>query len=65
VGSVLEHRGAVDVQRPTPDVAALQLCAAHASTYPLDDQVPLQLGDGADDDDNGAAQRAARIDVSP
>jgi hypothetical protein len=57
VGSVPEHRGPVDLQRPAANVAALQFRLAHSGAYPLDDQVPLQLGDCADDDDNGPPQR--------
>lgn len=47
------------------DVAAFQLGPAHAAPHPFHDQVALQLGDGADDDHHGAAQRAARVDVLP
>ena len=65
LGAVLEHRSPVDIQRPATDVATFQLGPAHSGAYPFDDQVPLQLGDGADDDDDGAAQRAARVDVLP
>jgi hypothetical protein len=46
-------------------MAALQFGAAHPGAYPLDDQVPLQLGDRADDDDDGPPQRAASVDVLP
>jgi hypothetical protein len=39
--------------------------APHAGAYPLDDQVAFQLGDSADDDDDGPAQRSAGVDVLP
>lgn len=37
--------------------------ATHAGANAFDDQVALQLGDGADDDDDGAAERPAAVDV--
>ncbi len=58
-----EHRSPVDIQRPAADVAAFQLSPAHPGAYSLDDQVSLQLGNRADDDDDGAAQRTAGVDV--
>ena len=45
------------------DVPAFEPGAPHAGADPLDDQVAFKLGDGADDDDDGAAQRAARVDL--
>src|SRR4051794_26905680 len=56
---------AVDVQRLTPDVPALELGPAHAAPYALDDQVALQFGDGTDDDDDGPPERATGVDVLP
>ena len=35
----------------------------HAGLDSLDDQVVFQFCDGADDNDQGAAQRAARVDL--
>ncbi len=45
------------------DVPAFETSAPHAGAHPLDDQVAFELGDGADDDDDGAAQRAAGVDL--
>ena len=61
--TITENGGAIDVEWGAADVAAFELGAAHAGPDPLDDQVAFQLGDGADDDDDGAAQRAAGVDV--
>ena len=47
------------------DVLALEPGAPHAGAHPLDDQVAFQFGDGADDDHDGAAQRATGIDIFP
>jgi hypothetical protein len=49
----------VQFQRDTADLAALDTGTPHAGAHALDDQVAFKLGDGADDDDKGAAQRAA------
>ncbi len=54
---------AVEVERLASDVPAFELGAAHAGAHPLDDQVALQFGDRADDHHDGAAQRAARVDL--
>ena len=40
-----------------------QFGATHAGTDPFDDQVTFQLGDRTEDDNDGAAQRAGRVDV--
>ena len=45
------------------DVAAFEPGAPHAGAHPLDDQVAFELGDGADDDHDGAAQRPAGVDL--
>ena len=62
-GAVTEDGGAIEVERGAADVPAFQLGPAHTGPNPLDNKVAFQLGDGADDDDDGAAQRAAGIDV--
>ncbi len=58
-----EHRDPVDVDGPASDVAAFEPGSAHAGPDSFDDEVPLQLGDRADDDDDGAAERTAGIEV--
>ena len=42
--------GTVQFERIAADVAAFKAGAPHAGAYPFDNQVALQLGDGADDD---------------
>jgi len=61
--AVSEHGGAIDIERMPADLAAFKPGPAHAGPDPFDDQVPLQLGDGADDHDDGAAERPAGVDV--
>jgi hypothetical protein len=53
---------AIKVQWTAADVPAFEAGTAHAGPDPLDDQTSFQLGDGADDDDHGPAQRPAGID---
>jgi len=55
----------VEYQRLAPDVLAFEPCAPHAGAHSLDDQVAFKLGDFADDDNDGPAQRAACIDIFP
>ncbi len=42
---------------------AFQARPSHAAADALDDQGSFELCDGTDDDDDGAAQRAARVDL--
>ena len=63
--AVPEDSNPVDLERTPADMPALQPGPAHPGTYPFDDEVPLQLGDGADDDDDGPSQRATGIEVLP
>ena len=53
----------VEFERLAADVTAFEPGAPHAGADPLDDQVAFQFGDGADDDHDGAAQRAAGVDL--
>jgi len=62
-GSVLQYGMAIDREGSTTDPSSFELGSPHAGTYPLNNKVALQFGDGADDDDQGAAQRAAAVDV--
>src|ERR1035437_7701582 len=55
----------VEFQRVAADVLAFKAGAPHAGPHPLDDQVALEFGDGANDDYDGSAQRAAGIDILP
>ena len=54
LSAVPKHGGTIDIQRPAADVAAFQFGPAHTGPYPFEDQVPLQLGDRADDDNDVA-----------
>ena len=47
------------------DALALTAVASHAGAHPLDDQVAFQFGDGANDHDDGSAQRSSGIDALP
>ena len=61
--AVPEDGSAVECERRATDVPAFQAGAPHAGADPLDDQVPFEFGDGANDDDDGAAQRPGGIDL--
>ena len=63
--AIQEDRLAVQLQRLAPDLAAFEPGAAHAGLDSFDDQIPFELGDRADDDHDGPAQRAAGVDVLP
>ena len=60
---VAEDSLAIQFQRRPAQLAALEPGAPHAGAHPLDDQRTFQFRDGADDDDDGAAQRAARVNL--
>ena len=62
--TILLDGGAVQYQRSSADALAVEAGAPHAGAHPLDDQDAFQLSDGADDDHDGAAQRAAGVDRS-
>ena len=62
-GTVTEQGRPVDFQWGAADAPAFQLGTPHAGPDPFDNKVAFQFGDGTDDDDHGAAQRAAAIDV--
>jgi len=53
----------IQFQRSAADALAFEADAPHAGAHPLDDQITLQLGYGADDDDDSPSQRAGGIDV--
>jgi hypothetical protein len=61
--AIVEDSNAIDVEWSTADMSSFQAGATHACAHPFDDEIPLQLGDGTDDDDNGSPQRAASIQV--
>ena len=55
----------IQYQRISTDVLAFEPGAPHAGAHPLDDQAAFQLGDAADDHDDGSAQRFSGIDALP
>ena len=57
--------GIVEEQWLPSDVPAFEAGAPHAGAHPLDDQVSLKFSNGADDDDDGSAQRATNVDIFP
>jgi len=58
-----EHRDPVDFDWPAADVAAFEPGPAHAGPDSFDDEVPLQFGDRADDDDDGPTERTTGIEI--
>ncbi len=52
----------VNIERGTPDSATLKLCPTHASANPLDNERPLKLGDGRNDDHDRSSEGTLRID---
>ena len=60
---VSEDAVAIEIERWSSDVPAFEARPPHTAADALDDQRPFQLRDSADDDGDGAAQRAARIKV--
>ena len=61
--TVTPDSSVIEWQRRPTEVASFEACAAHTGAYPLDDEVALEFGDRPDDDDHGAAQRAAGVDL--
>ncbi len=62
-GAVTENAGAIDLDRLAADVPAFEAGPAHAGAHALYYKVALELGDGADDDHHGPAERPAGVDV--
>src|SRR4051794_30352028 len=63
VAAIADDGIAIEFKRPAADVAPFEPGAPHAGAHPLDNKVAFELGDGADDDYYGAAQRAAGVDL--
>jgi hypothetical protein len=55
----------VDIEWAATDVPAFEPSPSHSRPHSLDNQRSFQLGDGRDDHDDGAAQRAAGIKLLP
>src|ERR1039458_9237212 len=62
---VAEDGGSIQDQGLPPDMPAFELGPPHAGAHPLDDQAAFEFGDGADDDHDGPAQGATRVDLFP
>ncbi len=60
--AITEDGFAIHFDRFSADVPSFEAGPAHAGADPLDNQVALQLGYGADDDDDGPTQRAGCVD---
>ena len=63
--AVLLDSGMVQYQRIAADVLTFEAGAPHAGADPLNDQATFEFGDGADDHNDGSAQRATCVDVFP
>src|ERR1700731_3345623 len=63
--TVLQDGGAVQHKRLAADVLTVETSAPHAGAHPFNDQAALEFGDGADNHDDGPAQRSGGIDVLP
>ncbi len=65
MSTVPEQRLAIYVEPRPADVLAIEPGPPHAGPNPLHYKVTFQFGNGADDDDDGAAQWAARVKILP
>jgi hypothetical protein len=65
MGSIPEQGLMIEVESWPPDMLAFELGSPHAGPDALYYKVAFELGNGADDDDDGAAQRTAGVDVFP
>jgi len=63
--AIVLDSGMVEFEPIAADMATLEAGTPHAGPHPLDDQTAFQFSDGADDDDDGTAQRAAGVDLLP
>ena len=61
--TMTDDRSAIQIEGYAAHVPPFQLRAAHAGSNAFDNQVAFEFGDGPDDDNDGAAQRAAGVDV--
>jgi hypothetical protein len=54
---------AIELERPAPDVPPFEPGPAHAGPDPLDNEVALEFGDGADDHYDRSAERSSGVDL--
>ena len=59
--SIMQHTSTIDLRWTTADPDAFELGAPHAGPHSLDDQIAFQFCNRRGDDDDGTAQRAARV----
>ena len=60
--AITDDRDAVDIKRRSADAATVKLGSTHARADAFDYERPFELCHRRDDHDNGAAQRAVRVD---
>jgi hypothetical protein len=65
MGTIPQQSFMIDVEPWPADMLTFKLGSPHASPDALHYQVAFQFSDGADDDDDGAAQWTAGVDVFP
>jgi hypothetical protein len=53
----------IEIMRLAADVTIFRFGAPHTGAHSFDDPIPFQCGDGADDDDDGAAELATGVDL--
>jgi len=63
LAAITPDGGMIENQGISSDVASFETGPPHAGADPLDNKVAFQLRDGADDDGEGTAQRAAGVDL--
>ena len=61
--AISADRFTIESKWHAPDVPAFEPGTAHAGFHSLDDQITLEFCDRSDDHDQGAAQRAACVDL--
>jgi len=61
--AIAQHGVAISNQFGATNVLAFQLCPTHAGFHSFNNKAAFQFGDRADNDDHGASQRAAGVDV--
>jgi hypothetical protein len=61
--SIPQNGSAIDIEWPATDMSSFEPGPAHTCPDPLDDEIPFQLRNSPDDDDDSPAERAAGIKV--
>ena len=58
-GEVVQHQGS------PADALTFETSTPHTGAHSLNDQASFELGDGADDHDDGPSQRTTGVDIFP